>query len=347
MFSHFFFCNLHFFPQFPGGRPQHAGTEGGDLDQRIRGGDPDGIVIADLGGQGFNILVAGFSFFGVDYLDVVELALFTQVALLLVAVENQNDPVLLKARKAAEGVHQLPSGSIQIVFRGFRQILPGKDHVIAVHDDALLFQWTDGQLFRGGTVAGIPVLGPFDGAEFPFHNGFQFLAVDGQVPGDDLGLFFLFQAAFQMHIIGHLIPLHGETGAVGAEDGVRRVFHIRFRVVAKGFRYCFLVMTGQISPEGQLQPAATLGVGSNLIRVIAQFRGRNQSFQNGHGTNSFRRVKIAAHGSDIGDGTTHHFRGQGQGEIIPGFQQNGFCLHQTLTDSPVSGLAEVAAFGVL
>ena len=60
-----------------------------------------------------------------------------------------------------------------------------------------------------------------------------------------------------------------------------------------------------------------------------------------------RRVEFAAHGADVRDGAADLLRGHGQAEFIPWLQQDGFRLHQSLTDRPVGRLTEIPAFGVL
>jgi len=101
---HFFFCQFHFFSQFPGGHPQHAAAQRTQLDQRVGGGYPDGVVFADLVHKGFNIGVGGLPFFGVDQLDVVKFFFFTGVALDFLAVKHQYQPAFFKAGIAGEGI---------------------------------------------------------------------------------------------------------------------------------------------------------------------------------------------------------------------------------------------------
>ena len=88
MLLHFLFGDVNFLFQFPGGHPKHTAAEGAQLHQGIGGGDPDGIVAADFIRQSLDVLVGGDTLLGVDHLDVVQLPLFADAALVLVAVEE-------------------------------------------------------------------------------------------------------------------------------------------------------------------------------------------------------------------------------------------------------------------
>ena len=119
-------CRFHFLVKLPGGHPQHAASEGGQLHQTVGGRHPDGVVPANLMSQRFNVSIGGLTFLGVDHLNVVELALFAGVTLLLVAVKYHHQAAFGEARVAGKPVAQLPPGSVQIVLGLRRQILPGE-----------------------------------------------------------------------------------------------------------------------------------------------------------------------------------------------------------------------------
>ena len=123
MLPHLRSCRFHFLVKLPGGHPQNAASEGGQLDQSVGGRHPHGVVPADLVGQRFNVSIGGLALFGVDHLNVVELALFAGVALLLVAVEYHHQTALCEARVAGKPVTQLPPGGVQIVLE--EGITPG------------------------------------------------------------------------------------------------------------------------------------------------------------------------------------------------------------------------------
>ena len=195
MLPHLRPCRFHFLVKLPCGHPQNAASEGGQLDQSVGGRHPHGVVPADLVGQRFNVSIGGLALFGVDHLNVVELALFAGVALLLVAVEYHHQTALCEARVAGKPVTQLAAGGVQIILGLRRQVLPREDHVVAVHDDVFLPGRPDGDIVSRGTV-GDAVDGAADGAELPLHDLFQLLVVQADVAGDDFGSFFLFQTAF-------------------------------------------------------------------------------------------------------------------------------------------------------
>ena len=92
--------------------------------------------------------------------------------------------------------------------------------------------------------------------------------------------------------------------------------------------------------------APALGVGGHGVGVVLQFRRRDDALQGGERAAAFRGVEFATHGPDVRNGPAHGFGGQGQGEAVPGLQQDGFCLHQALADGPVGGLPHIAALGV-
>ena len=184
------------------------------------------------------------------------------------------------------------------------------------------------------------------GAKFPEHDLFQLPVVGLEIALDQLRLFG-FQAAVQVHIFFYLVPFYGEAGAMGAEYGIGGVIQIAFRIVADGGHHSIRIVAGTEAIHRQLQPAAALGVGCHLGGIIAQLRCRQDALQGGQSATVLRRVKFAAHGADVGNGAAYRFRGQSQGEPIPGLQQHTFCLHQPLADGPIGSLAEITALCVL
>ena len=94
-----------------------------------------------------------------------------------------------------------------------------------------------------------------------------------QVPGQQLGGFLLFQAAFQVHIVHHLIPFHVEARPVGTEYGIRGVVQIRFRVVGAFRDHRFRVVAGGVAVQSQLQTAQPLGVGRQSFGIVLHLGG--------------------------------------------------------------------------
>ena len=101
MFSHFLPGDFHFLFQFPGRHAQNAAAERTKLHQRVGGCHANSVVVADFSCQSFDVSIRGLAFLGIDHLDVVELALFAGISLLLPAVENHHQAALGKTRKTA------------------------------------------------------------------------------------------------------------------------------------------------------------------------------------------------------------------------------------------------------
>ena len=150
-----------------------------------------------------------------------------------------------------------------------------------------------------------------------------------------------------MHVVLHLIPLDGEARPVGAEDGIRRVGQIGLRVVS-GFRdHGVGIVAGGVAVEGQLHPPQPLRIGRQRVGVVPDLRRGDKPLQRGQRPGGLRRVEFAAHGADVRDGAADLLRGHGQAEFIPWLQQDGFRLHQSLTDRPVGRLPKIPALCVL
>ena len=275
----------------------------------------------------------------------MELLFLSGAALDLVAVKHQYQPAFFESRIAGQGIAQASAGSVQIVLRRLRQRIPGENNIVAIHDQVLLPGGPNGQLFLCGPVFRGFIEGGSQVAELPAHDLLQGLVIRLQIPGDHrrLGL----QAAFQVHIVLHPVPGHMEAGAVIAEHGIRGVGNVRQRIVADFLHHFFGVVAGSIAVERQLQLSSALGVGRQLVGIVPQLRSRHQSLQGRGVTHRLRGIEFAAHGADIRDGTADLLCGQRQPEIVPGFQQHAFGLHQALAHRPVGSLPEVTALGVL
>ena len=168
-----------------------------------------------------------------------------------------------------------------------------------------------------------------------------------QVPGQQPGSLFLPQAAFQVHIVPHLIPLDVEARPVGAEYGIRGVVHIRFRVVASFRDHRFGVVAGGVAVESQLQAAQPLGVGRQGLGIVLHLGGGHQPPEGGQAAAGLRGLKLPAHGPDVGDAPANLLRGHRENKVVPGLQQHGSGLHQPLPHRSVGGLPEIPALGVL
>lgn len=109
---HFLFCLLYFLMELPCAHPQNAAAEGTQLHQSIGGGYPYGITGADFIGQGFDVGICRFSFFCINYLNIVKLPLFSGISLLFVAVKYHHQMALGVACKTGQGIAKLPPGGI-------------------------------------------------------------------------------------------------------------------------------------------------------------------------------------------------------------------------------------------
>ena len=154
------------------------------------------------------------------------------------------------------------------------------------------------------------------------------------------------QGGGQVHMLKHVPPLDGVAGAVAAEDAVGGVLHIGLRVVGQSGDHLVLLGTGGVTLHLTGEATQTLGVGSQLRRIIAQCGGGAAAGQDGEFAVRFGCVKLRAHALQVGDGTTHGGLRHFQPEVVPRLQQDGLRLHQTLPHGTVGGLTEVAALGV-
>ena len=109
---------------------------------------------------------------------------------------------------------------------------------------------------------------------------------------------------------------------MGTEYGIRRIFQIRFRIIANFCHNLFLIVAGPIAMEGQLQPAPSLGIGCQGLRIVSNLRSRYQALQCRQIAAAFRRIELAAHGPDVSDGTANLFRRTDHHKIIPGLQKD-------------------------
>ena len=150
-----------------------------------------------------------------------------------------------------------------------------------------------------------------------------------------------------MHIVRHLVPWDVKARAVGAEDGARRIFQVRRRVIADGGADCLRIMARGIAVHPALELAAALGIGRDLPRIAPHRADGGRTGQRHRLLPCLRRIKAACHALDI----LHRPAQLGQGELQPEGvdrrKQHALCLHQALADRPPGRLAKVAAFGML
>ena len=200
---------------------------------------------------------------------------------------------------------------------------------------------------------------PLHRAVGPLENGLQLLVLGcGPCVGTDGpplgGRFLRFRlrplrapAAVHLGVLGHLPPRDHHTGPVGAEHGIRRVFHVPFRVVPHGLDDGFRLRAGEIPRRDAGQPPLSTGVDRHLPGIIPKARHRGRAGEGRFLSHGLRRVHLAAHLLQVHHGPAHLLGGDFQPEPVPRLQQHTFRLHQPMPHGPVGGLSEIAALGVL
>ena len=138
----------------------------------------------------------------------------------------------------------------------------------------------------------------------------------------------LFQAAGQVHVFRHPVPLHGEPAAVGAEHGVGGVFQVRLRIVVRGGDHGVGVVAGSVPRRLQGQAAPAAGIGGHLLGVIVELRHRDPAPQQGHVPGLLRSIEAAAAQAHITDGPAQLLRRHLQPEGVVRLQQAAPGLHQ-------------------
>ena len=339
-----------------------------DLLRPVGGGHPDPVLPPDLVGRPLDIGVRRLRLLGIDNGDVVVLFYAAQTALYLVGVEHQDHPAPPVALIVAQQVAQLLPGGIQIFRRRLFQLVPRENDIIPVYQQIILageglFQFPPFFLriigHRPLRSLGWKKTLPLHRAVGPLEDGLQFLILgcgpgvgtDGPPLG---GRFLRFRlrplrapAAVHLGVLGHLPPRDHHTGPVGAEHGIRRVFHVPLRVVPHGLDDGFRLRAGEIPRRDAGQPPLSTGVDRHLPGVIPEPRHRGRAGEGRFLSHGLRRVHLAAHLLQVRHGPAHLLGGDFQPEPVPRLQQHTFRLHQPMPHGPVGGLSEIAALGVL
>ena len=150
----------------------------------------------------------------------------------------------------------------------------------------------------------------------------------------------------QMHVIRHFLPGHKISRAVGTENGSGRIFFIPVRFIPDPRKDFLLAAAHIITPEGTGQVSSSSGVGSCFPCIVPHGRHRRPALKDRHFLLLHRGLTFAAHVLDICQRTARHFHRNLQIKFIIRFQKDAVRLHQSLADSPVSGLPEVSALGM-
>ena len=335
--------------------------------QPVGGGHPDPVAPADLVGGLFNVHICSFRLFCVNNVDIAPFFHTSWVVFHLVGVKDQDHAAALVALVIAQDVDEGLPGRVQIHLGQGVQLLPGENDVVAVHQQVLLHRLEILNQFDpalGVAVqTGAPALGLrtkgllLDGAVGALEYFLQLLVRCRRrrpAPVNHRGgpfFFLLFRsqhsAGVQMGVFRHLVPLYHRARPVGAEHRVRRVVHVRLRVIVGGGDDLFGVVAAAVPRQGAGQPSPSPGVGGQLGGVVPHGGHRRAAGEHGGLAVQLRVLKFPLHLLDIRHGPAQIFLGNLQTELIPRLQQHGPGLHQPLPDGPVGGLPEVAALGVL
>ena len=264
----------------------------------------------------------------------------------------------MKALVVPQPVDEHAPGVLQALFRELLELVPGKDDIVAVHQQIfrpLGLGASPIGLCRGvglGRAHGLGLI-PADGTIGALEDLHELLVCchDGailrrQVPKRRL-LHRRLQGAGQVHMFRHLVPLDVDSRTVAAENAVGAVIEIRLRVIAQGFHHLLLVFARLVAPEGTADSAKPPGVGCDGLGIVLHGRHRRRAGEHRLLPHYLGRVEARAHLLQVRHGSSHISLGQLQSEVVPGFQKHALGLHQTLAHRPVGGLAEVAALGVL
>jgi len=95
------------------------------------------VLLRQLVGGAFDVHIGGLGLAGVDDIQIMVLLDLPCAAAHLVGVEHQNRHAALVARIVAQNVHQAAAGGVQIAVGQPAQVVPGKNHVVAVHQQVI------------------------------------------------------------------------------------------------------------------------------------------------------------------------------------------------------------------
>ena len=128
-----------------------------DLLGTVAADDAGAVLLRQLVGGAFDVHIGGLGLAGVDDIQIMVLFDLPCAAPHLVGVEHQNRHAALVACIVAQNVHQAAAGGVQIAVGQPAQVVPGKNHVVAVHQQVIRAggYWFGGDAGRsGGGVQG-------------------------------------------------------------------------------------------------------------------------------------------------------------------------------------------------
>ena len=148
-------------------------------------------------------------------------------------------------------------------------------------------------------------------------------------------------------MLRYFIPWYNGSCSMIAEYRRRRIPKVCFRIIPGLFQHFLRVMAASIATENAGQPASSFCIRINLFLIILNTGYCHTSSEHRHITFLLRKSHLRTHTFQIHHGMSQCLRGHLQTKIIPWLQQYTFRLHQSLPDSPVGCLPEVAALRML
>ena len=150
-----------------------------ELFQVVGGGHPHPVLLGDLVGGPLDIGIGRLRLLGIDHVDIFVPLHGAGVPLHLVGVEHQDHHALFEPLIVAEDIHEHMPGGLQVPLRHLLELLPGEDHVVAVHQQVLRalppgrHRPALGALAAGGLGRGLHRQAPLHRAVGPLKDGLQ------------------------------------------------------------------------------------------------------------------------------------------------------------------------------
>ena len=150
-----------------------------------------------------------------------------------------------------------------------------------------------------------------------------------------------------MHILFHFIPGHRKSGSVRAEYRAGRILKISFKIITDPLDHLSLVVAWFITFKAQGQSSPSPCIGRHFSLIIPHGSDRGTAPKNHHAIFYERSFKTPLKPFDIRHRPAQCFLRNLQGKVIVWLQHPAACLHQSLTDCPVNGLAEISSLRML
>ena len=228
----------------------------------------------------FNVLIGGFRLFRINHMDIVICFHAARIAFHFVSIKYKNQRGFFESLIITQNIHQFFPGAVDVGCCQFFQILPGKDDVIAVHQQ--IFFLPVRRLFLLIIAGRFAVsLQRIPATLFPSLYAPSSRRFLSQFPNRTVGalkdlfqfflgcpvFFILFFPVFRghrllrlrlltgrcipatlhMHIVFHLIPVDHKPGTVCTKDRSGRILKIGFRIVSDRLHDIFLIVARIIS----------------------------------------------------------------------------------------------------